>query len=137
MAPAQIPVFLSQKPITENGQFRVVVLRLAWLLSANYLYCAGRRAQGDLPRRDAQLTALTLKLEAAQDQIHAQNNLFKHDRTRSAPVHSWGTVSLSTCILAEILVLAGGGSQYYRIGTILYYRGFSARIKLVQDTFHA
>ena len=30
MAPAQIPVFLSQKPSTENGQFRVVALRLAW-----------------------------------------------------------------------------------------------------------
>ena len=30
MAPAQIPVFLSQKPSTENGQFRVAELRLAW-----------------------------------------------------------------------------------------------------------
>ena len=30
MAPAQIPVFLSQKPSTEDGQFRVGVLRLAW-----------------------------------------------------------------------------------------------------------
>ena len=30
MAPAQIPVFLSQKPSTENGQFFVVGLRLAW-----------------------------------------------------------------------------------------------------------
>ena len=30
MVPAQIPVFLSQKPSTENGQFRVVTLRLAW-----------------------------------------------------------------------------------------------------------
>ena len=32
MAPAQIPVLLSQKPSTENGQVRVVTLRLAWLL---------------------------------------------------------------------------------------------------------
>ena len=30
MAPAQILVFLSQKTSTENGQFRVVALRLAW-----------------------------------------------------------------------------------------------------------
>ena len=28
----QIPVFLSQKPSTESGQFRVAVLRLAWWL---------------------------------------------------------------------------------------------------------
>ena len=31
MTPAQIPVFLSQKPSTENGQFCVVTLILAWL----------------------------------------------------------------------------------------------------------
>ena len=31
MVPAQIPVFLSKKPSTENGQFRVVALRLAWI----------------------------------------------------------------------------------------------------------
>ena len=31
MAPAQIPVFLSQKPSTKNGQLRVVALRLEWL----------------------------------------------------------------------------------------------------------
>ena len=31
MAPAQIPVSLSQKPSTDNGQFRVVALRLAWI----------------------------------------------------------------------------------------------------------
>ena len=30
MALAQIPVLLSQKPSTENGQFRVAVLILAW-----------------------------------------------------------------------------------------------------------
>ena len=30
MAPAHVMVFLSQKHSTENGQFRVVVLRLAW-----------------------------------------------------------------------------------------------------------
>ena len=29
MAPAQIPVFLSQKPSNENGQFRVAGLGLA------------------------------------------------------------------------------------------------------------
>ena len=28
---AHIPLFSSQKPSTENGQFRVVALRLAWL----------------------------------------------------------------------------------------------------------
>ena len=33
MAPAHIPVFLSHKPGTENGLFRVVVLRLAWVPS--------------------------------------------------------------------------------------------------------
>ena len=32
MAPAQIPVFLSQKSSTGNGQLCVVVLRLAWVL---------------------------------------------------------------------------------------------------------
>ena len=37
MAPAQIPLFLSQKPIAENGQFRVVVLRLAWLVCGNHV----------------------------------------------------------------------------------------------------
>ena len=31
MAPAQTTVFLFQKPSTENGKFRVVVLRLAWV----------------------------------------------------------------------------------------------------------
>ena len=30
MAPAQIPVIYYQKPSTENGLFRVVVVRLAW-----------------------------------------------------------------------------------------------------------
>ena len=32
MAPAQIPVILSQKPSTENGKFCAAVLRLAWLV---------------------------------------------------------------------------------------------------------
>ena len=31
MAPEQIPVFLSQKPSTENGQFCVSGLRIAWV----------------------------------------------------------------------------------------------------------
>ena len=31
MLPVQIPVFLYQKPSTEIGQFRAVVLKLAWL----------------------------------------------------------------------------------------------------------
>ena len=35
MAPARVLVFLSQKPSTENGQFRVVALRLAWVLRSN------------------------------------------------------------------------------------------------------
>ena len=35
MAPAQVPVFLSQKPSTDDGQFRVAGLRLAWLRLAH------------------------------------------------------------------------------------------------------
>ena len=45
MAPAQIPVFLSQKPSTEDGQFRVVVLRVAGYAVCRYAYYGGRVEQ--------------------------------------------------------------------------------------------
>ena len=45
MVPAQIPVFLPQNPSTENGEFRVVVLILAWFL-CYYVACSRTANKG-------------------------------------------------------------------------------------------
>ena len=121
MAPAQIPVFLSQQPSTENDQFRDVVLRLAWqpYCTRRFCTCKGsraRRLQGraqpasDKGREDGTHAIVSAAPRTSVGGWVIGAVLLQLLGTSGGKRSATYTIIMFTgaFILAEILVLAGG-----------------------------